>query len=451
MILQQLCRNNTDWDQPLPDELRPQWEDWRQDLHNLSNLKIQRCYKPSEFGTFKSAELHHFSDASLTGYGQCSYLRQVDMQGQVYCSLVMAKARVAPLKPVTIPRLELQAAVVSVKICALLNHELANSGLKNIFWTDSKVVLGYIKNEARRFHIFVANRIQRIHESSSPDQWRYVSTNENPADFASRGLKANELTTSNWFQGPPFLWKEEIPAESTSPLLITSDDPEVKRVQVMATGAIEKTALLDKFTKYSDWSRLQSAVSILLKRCARKSPEAEIKPQQARDRATRTIMRMVQRDSFREDIEDIEQDGRLKKGSKLSNLDPFLDKEGLLRVGGRMRRSSCPQEIKHPLILPKKSHVTLLIIRDSHDKIAHQGRGMTMNQLRSQGIWIIGCSAAVSSYLFKCVTCKRIRGTAQSQKMADLPVDRIEPSPPFTHCGVDCFGPFLVKELTMRR
>ncbi|XP_064650045.1 uncharacterized protein LOC135501723 [Lineus longissimus] len=287
MILQQLCRNNTDWHQPLPDELRPQWEDWRQDLHNLSNLNIQRCYKPPEFGTVKFAELHHFSDASLSGYGQCSYLRQVDMQGQVYCSFVMAKARVAPLKTVTITRLELQAAVVSV------NHELANSGLKNIFWTYSKVVLRYIKNEARRFHIFVANRIQRIHESSSPDQWRYVSTNENPADFASRGLKANELTTSNWFQGPPFLWKEDIPGESTSSLLITSDDPKVKRVQVLATGAIEKTALQDKFTKYSDWSRLQSAVSVLLKCCARKSLEAEIKPPHARDGATRTIICMV--------------------------------------------------------------------------------------------------------------------------------------------------------------
>ena len=107
-----------------------------------------------------TVELHHFSDASFLGYGQSSYLRLVDEQGQVYCSLVLGKARVTPLRQVSIPRLELTAAFLSVKISSLLRHELKYDNIAEYFWSDSKVVLGYIANEARRFHVFVGNRVQ---------------------------------------------------------------------------------------------------------------------------------------------------------------------------------------------------------------------------------------------------------------------------------------------------
>ena len=115
-ILQDLCKNQTDWDEPIPDIFRTRWEKWSAELHTLAQLKILRCYKPDHFGEPKSIELHSFSDASIGGYGQCSYVRMVSDQQKVHCSLVMAKSRVTPLKPVTVPRLELTAAVVSTKI-----------------------------------------------------------------------------------------------------------------------------------------------------------------------------------------------------------------------------------------------------------------------------------------------------------------------------------------------
>ena len=131
----------------------------------------------------------------------------------------MGKARVTPLKPVTIPRLELTVAVVSVKVSEKLRKELEYEEMVEHFWTDSKVVLGYITNEVRRFHVFVANRVQQIQERTTQEQWHYVDTKSNPADDASRGIRMQELVNgSRWINGPEFLWKNEShwPTSSTN-------------------------------------------------------------------------------------------------------------------------------------------------------------------------------------------------------------------------------------------
>ena len=134
----------------------------------------------------------------------------VNAQGRVHCSFVIGKSRVTPLKAVTVPRLELTAAVVSVKVSEQLCRELDMSTTQEFFWTDSQVVLGYIGNEVRRFHVFVANRVQQIQESSSVDQRMYVDTKQNPADEGSRGLQPNQLASSKWINGPDFLWKDKV-------------------------------------------------------------------------------------------------------------------------------------------------------------------------------------------------------------------------------------------------
>lgn len=136
----------------------------------------------------------------------------------------------------------------------------------------------------------------------------------------------------------------------------------------------------------------------------------------------------------------------VKKSSSIYQLDPFLGKDGVLRVGGRIRRASIPENIKHPCILPRKGHVTELVICHHHQKVAHQGRGMTHNNIRSFGFWIIGGRSAVASHISKCVKCRKLRGALQEQKMADLPEDRLDPAPPFTYSAVDYFGPWLIKE-----
>jgi hypothetical protein len=118
----------------------------------------------------------------------------------------------------------------------------------------------------------------------------------------------------------------------------------------------------------------------------------------------------------------------------------------MLRVGGRLRRANLNDDHKFPLILPKKDHMSYLIVRCFHESVKHQGRGITLNELRSNGCWIVQGTAAVSKCIAECTVCRKLRGTTQGQKMADLPIDRVDPSPPFTYAAVDYFGPWIIKE-----
>lgn len=135
---------------------------------------------------------------------------------------------------------------------------------------------------------------------------------------------------------------------------------------------------------------------------------------------------------------------RLSKESKITNLDPFIDEHGLLRVGGRLRNARLPADERHPVIIPGKHHISLLLVRHFHKQTKHQGRHFTSGAVRSAGYWIIGEKRLVSSVLQKCVVCRKLRGNNQQQKMADLPEDRIIPGPPFTNVGIDTFGPWTI-------
>ena len=442
-ILQEMCRDKCDWDDPLSEELRPRWERWINELPKLAQIDIPRCYIPTGFGDTLRFELHHFSDASSTGYGQCSYLRVLNSQDEVSCCLILGKARVAPLKVTTIPRLELAAAVVSANMANVLRDELSYKISEEYFWTDSQITLGYINNDERRFHVFVANRIRQIRDSSKVKQWRYVKGEDNPADHASRGLYPEELVTSNWFKGPDFLCERVIPDETVG-YKIDPEDPELKKVVVniaLGTKHTERN-MIQRLEKFSCWSKVITAVAVI-QRYLRKKDSPPTNADLAN--AELFILKLLQAEHFAEEIKGIK-DKTLNTKNRLYKLDPFLDDSSVLRVGGRLQKSSLSYGIQHPIILPKSGHLVELIIRHCHQKIAHQGRGFTLNELRSRGYWILGCSKAVSSVIYKCVTCRKLRGRPQSQKMSQLPSDRTEFAPPFSYCGMDCFGPFMVKE-----
>ena len=205
-LLQELCRDGIHWDDPVPDHIHSRWEKWRSELPLLENIKIPRCVKPCNFGEPVTTELHSFSDASDVNLGLVTYLRLVNNANQVHVSLLMGKARVALLKSISIPRRKLTAAVISVNVASMLSRDLNYFNLVKVFYTDSSVVLGYIHNEARRYHTYVSNRAQQIRDSSDSTQWLYVSSSDNPADIASRGITAKHLSENElWFKGPDFL------------------------------------------------------------------------------------------------------------------------------------------------------------------------------------------------------------------------------------------------------
>ncbi|CAC5369945.1 unnamed protein product [Mytilus coruscus] len=184
---------------------------------------------------------------------------------------------------------------------------------------------------------------------------------------------------------------------------------------------IEFASLIERLEYFSDWYHAKRAFSICLK--LKDTLRSQNKSKTYEDRYV-----------------------KLKQTSSLYKLDPFLDSDGIIRVGGRIRRAEYNSAVKHPVIIPRNSHVTELIIRHFHEKAEHQGRGMTINEIRANGFWIIGCSTAVSKYLSTCVICRKQRSHTQEQKMADLPIDRLHQVPPFTYSGVDLFGPWYIKE-----
>ena len=317
--------------------------------------------------------------------------------------------------------------------------------------TTHRIVVKEIDgNNAKRF--YVANRIQIIREATEPNQWHYVATEKNQAEYASRGLGATELISSKWFSGPSFLWERELPEDEDNHWELLAD---VKHGHAHAVRSQGKASMPRRLEHFSDWSRAAKGIAELQQFLSRRrNPKKEDKNQLAseedREKARQIILKMVQQEAFAEEICQLKNDSSdemMKERSQLYKLDPFLDKDGILRVGGRLTMSySLHYRVKHPMILPKKGHVTSLVIKHCHEKVAHQGRGMTVNEVRSRGFWIVGNSSAVSSHIYKCVQCRRLRGRTQVQKMANLPEERVEPSPPFTCCGFDCFGPFIVKE-----
>ena len=473
-VLQELTAEKKGWDEEVSTAHTKRYEEWKSDMALLEDIDVPRCFTPADFGDTVSRGLHCFSDASETGYGQVSYLRSVNADGKIHVSQVTAKARVAPLKSITIPRLELTAGTVSVKVAAMLQEELDFADLPTTYWTDSNIVLGYINNEGKRFRTYVANRLNLIHTYSSKDQWRYVNTDDNPADYASRGLSPKcESKVRVWFDGPDFLWmnEEHWPANKVDP--VEDDDVEVKP-SVLAVNKIlvvENAEVLTMLElRFSSWYKLVRVLAHVfgfihrIKRKIKARKEGRkvenlncIQPLNVADvqQAAREVIKLTQQKYMHPEFEILGKlrtsEGKVevrkvRRSSTLSKLDPFISDEGIIRVGGRLRKSSQKLENVCPMVIPKNSPASILLIREAHEEVAHCGRCATLNKLRSNGVWVVGASSAIKKYIDKCRRCRELRGKASEQKMADLPEERVVPSPPFTHCGADMFGPFVIKQ-----
>ena len=195
-LLQEACRDQTEWDDPLPEKIFRQFETWVCGLKELSNVSVPRSFKLPGLVCARK-ELHVFCDASTIGYGAVCYIRTIGTDQTTNCTFCMGKSRVSPLKPVSVPRLELTAATIAVKLSTFVCNQLEFEFDYVNYWTDAMIVLRYIHNTASRFHTFVANRLRLIQSLTNTKQWRYVPTKRNPADVVSRGLMPNKVETAD--------------------------------------------------------------------------------------------------------------------------------------------------------------------------------------------------------------------------------------------------------------
>ena len=438
LLFQEATFLKLSWDEEVPPYLKAKWDMWVSDM-SRSQFVIPRCIKPSKFDN-GSLELHCFSDASQKAYGCCIYLRCVSLDGQIHSSLICSKARVAPSKTMTIPRLELQAALLSVQVESVLRQELDLSLDSSCFWVDSEIVLCYIKNESRRFHVFVANRVGAILRLSFPDQWHHISGKQNPADVISRGASVESFDDGDWLRGPNFLretkgeWKSSLKAN----MEILEGDVETKQsIQVSAVEVV-KTAdhPVDVLARYySDWYKFVRAVAWLVRvrnvLCHRTVQVGHLSSAELA-RAEVIVLRHVQLQSYPDLLSKGSTSGPLRK------LCPVVDDDGLIRISRRI------SQVVGPVVVPHTHKVAELICRKFHN-FAHLGSEWVLSLVRKH-YWVTKARVIIRRVSRSCLVCKKLFGKTGVQKMSDLPPDRIVPGlPPFTNVGLDCFGPFYVK------
>jgi hypothetical protein len=459
IILRELCPDGRAWDEPLSEAQMERWNLWKSSLESLQRFEIPRMYIPTSMTQSSDIQFHVFCDSSEKAIASVAYVKISDGQTS-HVGFVMGKAKLAPQSGHTIPRLELCGAVLATELWQLISKHL-DVNQKNVsFYTDSKVVLGYISNETRRFYTYVSNRVERIRRVSEPSQWHFVPTDRNPADVATRcALEDLDKNEKVWLQGPAnFLENKGSPAtpEVAFPMVAPDEDCEVRPLVCKTDVKDAHPPLSSRFEKFSSWNALVSSLTLLRHLCQSfHSPTDCCKGwhQCSRHRDTDTlkatetfIIKTVQGEAFATEIQCLRKGSTLPKTSPIISLSPVLDKEGLLRVGGRLDQAKDTVGLlsAHPVILPRKHHLSNLLVRHYHEKVKHQGRHFTEGALRSDGFWIVGAKRLVTSVIHRCFQCRRLRGKPAHQHMASLPADRVTPSAPFSHVGVDVFGPWSV-------
>ncbi|XP_062702274.1 uncharacterized protein LOC115258215 [Aedes albopictus] len=455
MLLQEVWRSGVQWDEEITEDAFAKWQQWLEVLPQVEQVQVPRCYTLLSHNSEGEAELHTFADASECGMSAVAFLRFV-RNGSIECRIVAAKTRVAPLKFVSIPRLELQAAVVGSRLACTIEDSLSIAICRKYYWTDSRDALCWLNSDHRRYTQYVAFRVSEILETTEANEWRWVPSKMNVADDGTKWSSKPDLTPdSRWFKGPEFLWQSETywpkqpmknssTAEELRPSLIASHIP--------CEPAINPS-------KFSSWKRMLNVTALVLRfpaNCSRKlgrTPTTTGSPTAVElNSAEAYLLRSAQRDSYPEEMAHLEKSRQnsnisktVSKQSSLFQLTPWLDGRGLMRM--RTRIAAChyaTEDAKNPIILPRDHPTTNLIISHYHRQFHHQNHEAVVNELR-QRFKIPRIRAAYAKMKKNCQRCKNDHVSPRPPIMADLPPARLAAySPPFTHTGIDFFGPYEV-------
>lgn len=443
-LLQQLWLEKIEWDDCPSSDVVNEWLEIKSQLPLLNKFSFPRhaiCKDP------KSISLHAFSDASLKGYGSCVYIRSVLQDDSVFCHLLCAKGKVAPLRPMTIPRLELCGAVTMVKLVQQVLFALNVNFDDVVFWTDSTILLCWLKMHPNKLSTFVANRISLIQELSINAHWRHVGTHSNPSDLISRGSMPSDLVTSSlWLHGPDWILLPETDWPVSK--FDVSDVPEIKpSVSLLAHSVSSSDAfLISSFSTLKGLKRVAAYSLRFISNCRKPSNDRQFGPLSLPElnSSINALIKISQEHSFSAELEAVASK-RPFKSSQLRNLDPFLSPDGILLVGGRLKFSSYPFSKRHPAILHANHHLSKLLVESEHLRLLHAGPQHMLASLRER-YWIIGGRNLCKKVSRTCVTCFRHSPKSVNPIMGNLPSCRVERSYTFQHTGLDFCGPFLVKD-----
>lgn len=432
ILLQKLWLEKITWDQNVNDTLSAEWRKMKQDLTSVNDIHVDTW-----LGTIDNTniQIHGFSDASMRAYAAVVYIR-TETNGKVETKLIAAKTRVAPLKTISLPRLELCGALLLSKLMKQIGTAMKIPTSNMYVWTDSSIVIAWLCGDPNRWKSFVANRVVEIIDNLNNKQWYHVQSSNNPADIASRGMLLSELKKCDlWWRGPSWLSEKEI--KLIKPNVMTTDT-EMKTTKMNTYHNTEEqdktiTTKLEIFNSLPELLKTVAYCKRFLnyKRCNTEK-EKEITTQELEDSI-----------EIWEEIERLKTNKQVQKNSPLLSLNPYLDEKQILRVGGRLRRSNLPDGRRNPIILGNKNTLVPLNIADAHNRTLHGGVQLMLCYLRSR-YWVLKAKSMTKKHIHKCIICARLNGSTRAQIMGDLPEVRVTPSRPFINSGVDFAGPFQI-------
>ena len=438
------------WDAPLPVDLTDMFHNWLTTSQELKQFITNRCYFPQKWSqSERNLEVIAFGDACPNGYGAVVYLRTRATNGKYLVSFCNAKTRVAPVKVISLPRLELLGALLAARLADFVKRSLQIQEAVTTCYTDSSIVLHWIlKGDHSNFKSFVMNRILEIKQKVPPEQWYHCPGVLNPADITSRGALGHDLVNNTmWLEGPPWLKIFKICPQTTSVPPPMGVDTEIKNTTVCLNLSENIDTIFD-FKDSNSLSFIVHTISYIrrfLKNTRVSKDQRQVGPISATEavEAQETLWRLQQRRYWPTEVDKLKKGENIPKSSNIYTLNPYLDPSGLLRIGGRLHNADLTFTRKHPIILPA-SKISLLLIKFLHVLYSHSGVDATMAITR-ENYWVIRGRHAAKTVIKFCIVCQRQHARTQNEIAPPLPDFRVRFYKPFQTIGLDFAGPLKVK------
>ena len=450
LLLQQLWQQKLPWDDALSPEHMQLWQTILHDLSQLHTISVPRYYWQNGSSTDAPVELHIFCDASTKAYGAVAYFRQGNET-----AFVIARNRVAPLKQLTLPRLELMGATIATQVFTLISSSTQHRIESTYMWCDSQIVLHWL-NSDKKLKQFVSNRVAAIIEICPTHWWGYCPSTDNPADLLTRGISLTSLQTSKiWTHGPEWIIHEQQrptwrPTETLHVQLAVMEAEVLPVVQTCEDNKNTSVAAIIDIERYSTLSKLLYVTTYVLRfiACIKTN---ELKPTgpitaSKLSKAQRMWIQSCQQSAYLKEITSLQKNQTSHKHLPLvKQLRLFLDSSNFLRCGGRIHNAPVGHNTKFPYLLPANHRFTTLVVYATHANQLHGGTHCTVTALR-QRYWIPTARRVVARLLQRCTICRRTAGKPfPIPDPPPLPLARVQDGPPFCVTGVDFTGAMYVK------
>ena len=363
ILFQRSWSVTSDWNDNLPADICTAFREWVQNLLKVEFLTIPRRVVVGNLDDNRNYELHLFCDASEQAMATCVYIVSKDATGQ-HARLLCAKTKLAPRKTLTVPRLELGAMLLGVKLVTACKESMVSMKYVNTrvcAYSDSTVALIWTKSCASKWGIFVANRVIAIQDVVGPDQWFHVPGVDNPADLATREGRPKLDDLPLWWNGPQFLREGTLPVQ---PLLESNDLMDEQKKTPTVAAAKERESDLWLVDTTSCFGRLLNNATRVL-RVRDKFRKRDSTPGVATEALAKIVLQ-EQEKHYQTELSALRAGRQVPRSSRIARLSPFIHDDGTLRVGGRLQHTRLDYDEKHPFILPRLSPLVPMIFITMH-------------------------------------------------------------------------------------